>query len=91
MISANMESWTELQNWKKQNQSSNTAYHKIHCYLAGTLLSRERGIFMWGEHFPGVATPWDHPYVTSQTHPAPPKQRKHDKAGASNYEALHFP
>lgn len=46
---------------------------------------------MWGEHFPGVATPWDHPYVTSQMSPAPPKQRKHDKAGASNYEALHFP
>lgn len=45
---------------------------------------------MWGDHFPGVATPRDHPYVTSQTSPAPPKQRKHDKAGASNYGVLHF-
>lgn len=90
MISANMESRTELQNWKRQNQSSTTTHHKIDCYSAGTLLSRERGIFMWGEHFPEVATPWDHPYVTSQTSPAP-KQHKHDKAGASNYEALHVP
>lgn len=31
-------------------------------------------IFVWGEHFQGIANTWDHQYVTSQTLPhSPPK------------------
>lgn len=49
-----------------------TEYHKTD-HFSGEF--QEKGT--WGDPTQGVTNAWDHPYIMSQTLPAPPKQCKH--------------